>query len=286
MASETLSIAVPGGSLRVRVASGGEPPVFLVHGGPGGLDYLFKFFAGPLKRHGWRAVGLTQRGSDGSPSNGPFSVAEMRDDIERVRAALGFERIGLLGHSWGGFLSGAYAAAWPGRVARLALVCPIGARGDWRAEFDATVKERLSDADRQGIRDLTLAARDTRDEAEYQRLKFEIANTQVQAYYSPSKTDFRPGLAGLAIRVREEALVSLRDWYGDPSWEGGLARLDCPSSVIYGVDDPVPGHVAQTWGRLLPRARVVGLDDCGHFPWFEDPEAFWEAFDYVFEDGA
>ncbi len=36
-----------------------------------------------------------------------------------MRAALGFERIVLVGHSWGSFLAPAYAAAHPGRVAAL-----------------------------------------------------------------------------------------------------------------------------------------------------------------------
>src|SRR5690606_23016120 len=89
MHSENRSVEIPGGSVRVRVAEGDEPIALLLHGGPGGTDYLFKFFARPLQAFGLRAVGFIQRGSPGSPSDGPFTIGEMVEDVERVRHSFG-----------------------------------------------------------------------------------------------------------------------------------------------------------------------------------------------------
>lgn len=48
------------------------------------------------------------------------------DALEDWRAARGLERIVLVGHSLGGYLSAAYALRHPGRVQHLVLVCPAG----------------------------------------------------------------------------------------------------------------------------------------------------------------
>lgn len=48
------------------------------------------------------------------------------DSLEEWRKAVGVERMHLLGHSWGGYLSTHYAAKHPERVASLILLSPWG----------------------------------------------------------------------------------------------------------------------------------------------------------------
>lgn len=75
----------------------------------------------------------------------PFTVKASRDDVnERVaeaesffvdaleqwRARMGLERLTLVGHSLGGYLSVAYAERHPERVARLVLLSPAGVPHD------------------------------------------------------------------------------------------------------------------------------------------------------------
>ena len=47
----------------------------------------------------------------------------MVDDLEALRASLGFEKIAIFGHSFGGMYAMAYAAKYPARVEWLALSC-------------------------------------------------------------------------------------------------------------------------------------------------------------------
>ena len=53
-------------------------------------------------------------------------VAFFVDSLEEWRKAVGVERMHLLGHSWGGYLSTHYAAKHPERVASLILLSPWG----------------------------------------------------------------------------------------------------------------------------------------------------------------
>src|SRR5262249_13239412 len=52
----------------------------------------------------------------------PCGLAEQIDDLEALCAHLGFTKIDLLGHSWGGYLVMAYAARHPDRIAHLMIV--------------------------------------------------------------------------------------------------------------------------------------------------------------------
>lgn len=285
MQSTIRRVEIPGGALRVRVADVPGTPCLLVHGGPGGTDYLFKFFAGPVAHAGMQPISFIQRGSPGSPSDGPFTIDEMSRDIERVREALGLESVAIVAHSFGCLLSGAWASTRPARVRRLVFIAPVGPRAGWREAFEEELRSRLTGEELQRIAALREQARAAAgDAAEYQRLKFEIANIQVRGYYAPAYRDSQPGLAELTIRVREAALQDLQRWQQDRAWEAGLRAVAAPAHVIHGEQDPIPSFVAEQWAEMVPGMRQHPLPTCGHFPWFEDKGAFWEAFEDAIRD--
>jgi pimeloyl-ACP methyl ester carboxylesterase len=73
-----------------------------------------------------------QRGSGrslGDHKGQTFTLKDQIDDLEALRAHLGYEHIDLLGHSWGGFLAKAYAAVYPHRVSSLTLVDSMSPKG-------------------------------------------------------------------------------------------------------------------------------------------------------------
>ena len=54
-----------------------------------------------------------------------------------------------------------------------------------------------------------------------------------------------------------------------------LPKIDIPVLLIWGREDLItPLSVAETFAERLPNARMVVLDDCGHVPNIEEPEAF------------
>lgn len=277
MQSHLHRVEIPGGSIQARVADVEGPPALLVHGGPGGTDYLFKFFARPLVERGYQPISFIQRGSNGSPCAGPFTNEEMSQDIERVRDALHLHKPLIVAHSYGCLLSAAWATTNPDEAGPMVFICPVGPRPGWREEFEATIHARLGADERARIAELREAAKDCDDPAEYQRLKFEIADIQVRAYFGAAHRDDQPGLAELNIRVREEALRDLKTWEVEHHW-ARAAALAGPFSIIHGMEDPIPARTINDWTSILPHARRYPLDRCGHFPWFEDKEAFWHAF--------
>jgi proline iminopeptidase len=60
-----------------------------------------------------------QRGTGGSGPLKPgqsCTLADQINDLDALRAHLGYEKIDLLGHSWGGQLAVAYAARYPQHI--------------------------------------------------------------------------------------------------------------------------------------------------------------------------
>lgn len=100
----------------------GGTPVLVLHGGPGGRTRLapFQWFDGL----NIRCIAFDQRGCGRSEPAGHLennSLADLVDDVERLRLALGVDSWGVVGGSWGALLAVAYAAAHPSRVRGLLL---------------------------------------------------------------------------------------------------------------------------------------------------------------------
>jgi pimeloyl-ACP methyl ester carboxylesterase len=54
-----------------------------------------------------------------------------------------------------------------------------------------------------------------------------------------------------------------------------LSRLDMPTLLIWGQDDIItPPDVAEEFRDRMPNARLHFIDECGHAPMIEHPEAF------------
>ena len=107
--------------------SGGGTPLIIVNGGPG-FDHAY-LHLGDMT---WNQLAKTrtvvfydQRGNGQSSTLKPgqtCTLADQINDLDALRAHLGFDRIDLLGHSWGGYLVMAYSARHPEHLHKLVIV--------------------------------------------------------------------------------------------------------------------------------------------------------------------
>lgn len=264
-----------GGTLRLRVAIlKSKSPMLIMHGGPGGTDYLSKFLGEQIADCNYQPIGMIQRGSPGSTKTGPFTVARFVEDMEDVRRFLGVDKIAILAHSWGGFLATCYAAIFPENIERLILICPMGVRPGWRDHFDDVLFERIPDEQKPPYLELTEQARVEQNPVLKNELLFKRAQIHVYSYYSPSKREGQPGLAHLSMDVHEALHASAEEWISKPEWEQGLQELQCPCSLICGDEDAIPLDVARDYNEIIPNLSLSILRQCGHFPFFEAPTEF------------
>ena len=100
-----------------------RPPLFLLHGGPGGDHSSFKTSVNSLADVS-QLIYLDHRGSGRSaPAQAEdCTLDENIQDLEAVRSYLGLEQIAVLGSSYGGMVAQGYAIRYPEHIERLILV--------------------------------------------------------------------------------------------------------------------------------------------------------------------
>jgi cardiolipin-specific phospholipase len=137
----TLSITSP------SPCNSSPAPAVLLHGYGAGLGFFFKNFAtlGEWAASRRSTVYALDWLGMGRSARVPFVVNAKRDDIpgrvseaeaffvdslEEWREKMKLEKMTLVGHSLGAYMSVAYALKYPARVSRLVLLSPAGVPGD------------------------------------------------------------------------------------------------------------------------------------------------------------
>ncbi|MER7183298.1 alpha/beta hydrolase [Streptomyces hyaluromycini] len=115
------------------VVAGDGPPVVLVHAGVADHRMWDAVVPDLTERH--TVVRYDLRGfGESAPPSGPFRET---DDLRRLLDHLGYERVRLVGASWGGRVAVDFSITHPGRVHSLALLAPPQPGYDWSAEMVA-----------------------------------------------------------------------------------------------------------------------------------------------------
>jgi proline iminopeptidase len=141
------------GALIYYQSVGHGAPLMIVHGGPGASHDYFLPYLLPLMRTS-RLVFIDERGSGKSSKledARQYTIANMVEDIEAVRQALGLGKISLLGHSLGGALVQAYAFKYQKNLSHLILGSTFAstkelnqALGKMKAEMDPKERDRVN----------------------------------------------------------------------------------------------------------------------------------------------
>ena len=253
------------------------PRILVVHGGPGAHhDYLLPQMLRLAER--WRCIFWDQRGGgksktdDREPIGWRTHVADMAA-VARELAGEGPHVV--VGYSWGGMLAMLYAleAARDGslpQVAAMALIDPAPISRQYRERFEAEFARRQSGETVQRLRaELAASGLRERDPEAYRQRAFELS---VAGYFAhPERAhDLTP------FRVTGRVQQSTWESLGTFDLEPRLGSLQLPALVVHGRQDPIPLESSQAAARALG-AELVVLDDCGHVPYVEQPEALFAA---------
>lgn len=118
--AETERFITTGDNIRLYVkVSGAGPAVLFVHGGPGQGSLSFEKMGGSNLERFATMIYLDQRGSGKSQNAENYHLDRIVEDIEEVRKTLGFDKIYLLAHSFGGIIAVSYARKYPEHVSGL-----------------------------------------------------------------------------------------------------------------------------------------------------------------------
>jgi proline iminopeptidase len=257
----------------------GTGPVLVCHpGGPGYSSRYFEDLTG-LGAH-FTLVLINPRGTEGSDRPDDPRAYRNEDyvsDLEELREHLGLERILLLGHSHGGVVAAAYAAAYPERVEKLVLASTLARFGP---EQDQAMKDgmeaRSGEPWYEDARD-ALEREEAGDFADEEELRELVAREFpfYFAYYDEDEAEYVQRLAEErpnpdALKLFNTEILKTFDL------RPGLPRITAPTLVITGDLDFITGPVCAADFAAIPGQRTVIVEDCGHFILFEMRDRFRE----------
>ncbi len=274
--SQEGQVARDGFTLHYKSVGAGKP-LLLLSGGPGfDVDYMTPI---ALELSSWyRCILLEQRGTGRSrPASltpETLNIKLLVEDIEAVRASLGIDRLPILGHSWGGVLAMAYAAAHPEHVDSLVLVASGGSDPSFGPVFQDNIAARASMSERQKIQEFAAALGRAADP---QAAWHDFFKLLVPYYFFDRDrgekfiTEQAPG----SFHPDTSQLLA-KDMAQNLHIQEQLKKLRRPALIIQGHQDPMPESVAEQTHELLKDSQLAFLDRCGHFPWLEQPSALYE----------
>lgn len=261
-------------------------PLLLLSGGPG-------FTAEPLiptaeelaKSH--RCILFDQRGTDDSTlpvlDSTTINLRASVEDLEVLRKHLGFDRWTILGVSWGGMLAMAYAAAHPDSVNGLILVDSGGVNLDFLKTFDANISKRLLPEE---LKTIAFWSDPARRAADPRCAGYEILRAKVPGYFFDRRkaqaliNSLPPG--SFDIRVNELMLRDLSRQNYD--LREPLRSFGRPVLVVQGRQDPLGEPTARQIQGAFPHSTLQFIEQCGHIPMIEQPDAFFRAVEQFFRN--
>lgn len=255
--------------------------VLVLHGGPGAHhDYLLPQMLRVGELEGGRELLFyDQRGGGRSRTEGrdPITWHTQVNDLAAVLREFSLERPVIVGYSWGGLLAMLYAAesakdAELPAPRALILVDPAPISRKHRADFEAEFARRQAGADVARMREhLAASGLRERDADAYRQRNFELSVAGYFAHPDAARdlTPFR-----VNARVQQSVWDSLGEF--DLAADGTLASIAVRAMILHGRQDPIPLSSSEEAARVL-NAELVVIDDCGHVPYVEQPEALFTA---------
>ncbi|SET36676.1 alpha/beta fold hydrolase [Stigmatella erecta] len=226
----------------------------------------------------WRLILLDFRGMGRSahvPHGGSYSFADYLLDVECTLDGLHLEKVHLVGHSLGGIVGAAYAAARPARVQSLTLIESLGPLGGPPEGALDRLRGFLEDAQRRPRRKHYASV-----EEAAARLRENNPTLTEAASLHLARYGTEPLEGGVVFRFDPLHRRRFGHGFDEAQWLAILGAITCPVQLLHGshglsFEDP------QTRARLAALRSPPPLTlSGGHHVHMEQPEAVARALEH------
>lgn len=260
----------------------GKLPLLLLHGGPGAChDYLWSLAA--MAETGRRVIFYDQLGCGlshiGVSKPELWTVELYCEEIDAVRAALGLDRIHLLGQSWGGMLAMEYLIRQPRGIASATIASSPASMVQWVAEANR-LRQQLPPEINAVL--LKHEASGTTNSPEYQSAMMAFYNRHVcrvvpnpdYVKRSFTKLEEHPEVYHTMNGPSEFYVTgTLKHW----DVISQLPRINVPTLVTSGRHDEATPLIARTVHEGIRGSEWILFENSSHMAHVEEAEAYLRA---------
>ncbi|MFM1722062.1 alpha/beta hydrolase [Rhodococcus sp. PAM 2766] len=256
---------IDAGGYRTRYLHAGDsskPPLVLLHGITGHAEAYVRNLASHAEHFDVWAIDFIGHGYSAKP-NHPLEIQHYVHQVQGFLGAIGADKASFSGESLGGWVTARLAQQHPERVDRIALNTMGGTMANPK------VMERL----------LTLsmnAARDPSWENVRARLEWLMADpamvtddlirTRQMIFQQPDWL-----MACQMNMALQDPETRARNMITDDDLRG----IEAPALVLWTTKDPSgPVDEARRIASLIPNSTLAVMENCGHWPQYEDTATF------------
>lgn len=264
------------------VSFGTGEPLFFIAGGPGNAHTYLRAFDSLSTTHTLVYFDAFGRGkSDTAKDLKQYSLQRDIDDLEGLRKAMGFSKINILGHSYGGLVAQGYAIQYPENVSHLILANTFHSYLMWQENCDNSNHEIKTNypevwEELMKVRELGIVSSDEIHQDIYSRVPYGFLYA-----YNPEnfikKSKPYPNLMNTKLyyqMVGRDGDFLITGDIGTFDFRKQLKNLKMPILIYAGRYD----RVAVPWmeveyKKYCPQAEFVMFEKSGHNPQVEEPTA-------------
>lgn len=266
-------LAVDGGRIWYKVSgSGTATPAILLHGGPGFASFYMKSLealsdARPVVRYDQLGAGKADRITD----TAMFNIGHFVRELDSLRAHLGYDKVHIVGHSWGTILGVEYYRAYPEHVTSLTLMSPALDIPAWERNAKRLVKT-LPDSMQKAI-----AAREA--EGNFKAPDYEAALGEFYGRYvwrRPVQADLDSTMSHV-----NEAIYNYMQGPSEFTITGTLKKYDAtpflkdvkvPVLFTVGEFDEADPPTVRRHAQMTPGAKVSVIPGAAHVVQWDAPD--------------
>jgi 2-hydroxy-6-oxonona-2,4-dienedioate hydrolase len=282
--AETIFFNVNG--IRTRVITAGDgPPIVLLHGSGGHAEAYARNIVPLSKNHRVIAMDYLGSGLTGYPAASP-SLNDHVTHIVGLLDAMGLDKVCLAGESFGGTLAFAVARAHPHRLS--SLISIVGGSFDVgmaesSAEQYATAVVRLVERQRAFLANPSKETVRQRVAWLFHKPERDVTEELVDLRWALYQLESnRRSVADMTEMILQDQAARQNRTPHDkrtdalkPLRPDELGAMTLPTLFIWSAHNPTTSaHTARVAAGYMPNAKFELMEDCGHWPQWEDPQTF------------
>jgi len=248
--------------------TGAGTPCLVMHGGLG-MDHTYLHPTLDPLGDDLRLIYYDHRGNGRSArhSGDELTLDQWVADADALRAHVGVERVAVLGHSFGGCIGLEYALRFPARVSHLLLIDTIPALNYWD-EIDANIARRQPSASARAA-----WGSPPTDDAGLANWLASVGELYVHPQSDP---DLLATVMARTTFAHAAWARSVEVFNHDYDVTGRLGEITVPTLIVVGREDFVcPPSQAAIMRDRIASAEMAVFERSGHFPFVEEPDAFF-----------
>lgn len=253
-------------------------PLIVIHGGPGlTQDYLLPQMY-ELAKHNF-VIFYDQRScgkSTGEINKDTLTIESFVNDIEAIRKAYNLDQFSILGHSWGGFLAMQYTIKHQQYVDKLILSNSIPSTSEGYALFDEEYQKRMNPIQEE-IKEISKTLEIQSGAPGIMEKLYRLIFSQY-CYSTEKANALNLDMTSTALLNGNKINTLFREnvLHQPFNLNNDLNALKISTLVLHGDVDPIPPMTAKIIHENIPGSKYVLLQNCGHFPYVEQPAIYFK----------